>query len=145
MDVVPFGPGSMHWDTAGEYRNLLVAGSALVLQIMHPAVGAAVAEHSTYRQDPWGRLQRTLISVQKWVYGGAEGPAEGRRLRRLHAPIGGVDARGRRYHALNGEAWAWVHLTLFERFIALNRYFGTPYTEEQQRRFYEESRQLAAI
>ncbi|WP_406675431.1 hypothetical protein WBK31_00310 [Nonomuraea sp. N2-4H] len=21
---------------------------------MHPAVGAAVAEHSTYRQDPWG-------------------------------------------------------------------------------------------
>lgn len=83
--------------------------------------------------------------MQKWVYGGAEGPAEGRRPRRLHAPIGGVDARGRRYHALNGEAWAWVHLALFERFIALNRYFGTPYTEEQQRCFYEESRQLAAI
>ncbi|MEO3870347.1 oxygenase MpaB family protein [Nonomuraea sp. B12E4] len=44
MDVEPFGPGSMHWDTAGEYRNLLVAGSALVLQTMHPAVGAGAGE-----------------------------------------------------------------------------------------------------
>ncbi|MGN9839167.1 oxygenase MpaB family protein [Nonomuraea sp. H19] len=145
MDVEPFGPGSMHWDTAGEYRNLLVAGSALVIQTMHPAVGAAVAQHSTYKNDPWGRLDRTLTSVQKWVYGGADGPAEGERLRELHRPIRGVDEHGRPYHALNGEAWAWVHLSLFERFIALNRYFGTPFTVAQQRRLYAESRQLGAI
>ncbi|MGW0809576.1 oxygenase MpaB family protein [Nonomuraea sp. NPDC002799] len=143
MDVEPFGPGSMHWDTAGEYRNLLVAGSTLVMQTMHPAVGAAVAEHSTYKEDPWGRLTRTLASVQKWVYD--DGPAEGRRLRELHRPISGVDERGRPYHALNGAAWAWVHLTLFERFITLNRYFGTPFTVEQQRRLYAESRRLGAI
>ncbi|MFF0864704.1 oxygenase MpaB family protein [Nonomuraea sp. NPDC003560] len=145
MNVEPFGPGSMHWDTAGEYRNLLVAGSALVLQTMHPAVGVAVAEHSTYKDDPWGRLNRTLASVQKCVYGGEGGLAEGRRLRELHRSISGVDEHGRAYHALNGEAWAWVHLSLFERFITLNRYFGTPYTEEQQRRMYAESRQLGAI
>ncbi|MEV0378363.1 oxygenase MpaB family protein [Nonomuraea sp. NPDC050643] len=145
MDVEPFGPGSMHWDTAGEYRNLLVAGSALVLQTMHPAVGAAVAEHSTYKADPWGRLNRTLASVQKWVYGGEEGLAEGERLRRLHQSISGIDEQGRSYHALNGEAWAWVHLSLFERFIALNRYFGTPFTRPQERRLYAESRQLGAI
>ncbi|NRQ37462.1 DUF2236 domain-containing protein [Nonomuraea sp. NN258] len=145
MDVEPFGPGSMHWDTAGEYRNLLMAGSALVLQTMHPAVGAAVAEHSTYKDDPWGRLTRTLTSVQKWVYGGAEGPEEGRRLRELHKEISGVDEQGRHYHALNGEAWAWVHLSLFERFIALNRHFGTPFSGEQERRLYEESRHLGRI
>jgi uncharacterized protein (DUF2236 family) len=145
MDVEPFGPGSMHWDTAGEYRNLLVAGSALVIQTMHPAVGAAVAEHSTYKEDPWGRLNRTLASVQKWVYGGTGGLAEGRRLRELHKSISGVDEHGRAYHALNGEAWAWVHLSLFERFITVNRYFGTPYDEDQQRRMYAESRQLGAI
>ncbi|MET8985389.1 oxygenase MpaB family protein [Nonomuraea wenchangensis] len=145
MDVEPFGPGSMHWDTAGEYRNLLVAGSALVLQTMHPAVGAAVAEHSTYKSDPWGRLNRTLESVQTWVYGGAAGPAEGRRLRELHRTISGVDERGRPYHALNGEAWAWVHLTLFERFVALNRHFGTPLTGAEQRRLYVESRQLGRM
>ncbi|QYC44729.1 hypothetical protein Nocox_35850 [Nonomuraea coxensis DSM 45129] len=145
MDVEPFGPGSMHWDTAGEYRNLLVAGSALVLQTMHPAVGAAVAEHSTYKSDPWGRLNRTLASVQTWVYGGAAGPAEGRRLREIHRTISGVDERGRPYHALNAEAWAWVHLTLFERFVALNRHFGTPLTSAEQRRLYVESRQLGRI
>ncbi|MFB9625617.1 oxygenase MpaB family protein [Nonomuraea helvata] len=145
MEVEPFGPRSMHWDTAGEYRNLLVAGSALVIQTMHPAVGAAVAEHSTYKDDPWGRLTRTLVSIQKWVYGGADGPAEGRRLRELHRPISGVDELGRPYHALNGEAWAWVHLSLFERFITLRRYFGAPFTVEQQRRLYDESRHLGAI
>ncbi|WP_219466384.1 oxygenase MpaB family protein, partial [Nonomuraea rhizosphaerae] len=145
MDVEPFGPGSLHWETAGEYRNLLVAGSALVLQTMHPAVGAAVAQHSTYKEDPWGRLNRTLASVQKWVYAGAGGLVEGERLREIHKPISGVDEQGRSYHALNGEAWAWVHLSLFERFVALNRHFGTPYTEECERRLYQEARQLGAI
>ncbi|WP_157250689.1 oxygenase MpaB family protein [Nonomuraea typhae] len=145
MDVEPFGPGSMHWDTAGEYRNLLVAGSALILQTMHPAVGAAVAAHSTYKADPWGRLERTLTSVQTWVYGGADGPAEGRRLRDLHALISGVDERGRSYHALNGEAWAWVHWSLFERFLVLNRVFGTPYSPEGEERLLAESRQLGRI
>ncbi|MEV4899411.1 oxygenase MpaB family protein [Nonomuraea sp. NPDC055795] len=145
MDVEPFGPGSMHWDTAGEYRNLLVAGSALILQTMHPAVGAAVAEHSTFKQDPWGRLDRTLTSVQTWVYGGPDGLAEGRRLRELHEPISGVDERGRAYHALNGEAWAWVHWSLFERFLTLNRVFGTPYSAADEERMLAESRHLARI
>ncbi|KAB8193799.1 DUF2236 domain-containing protein [Nonomuraea phyllanthi] len=145
MEIELFGPGSMHWDTTGEYRNLLVAGSALVIQTMHPAVGAAVAQHSTYKQDPWGRLTRTLVSIQTWVYGGADGPAEGRRLRELHRRISGVDELGRPYHALNGEAWAWVHLSLFERFVTLRRYFGSPFTAEEQRRFYAESRRLGAI
>ncbi|NUR93123.1 MAG: DUF2236 domain-containing protein [Nonomuraea sp.] len=135
----------MHWETSGEYRNLLVAGSALVIQTMHPAVGAAVAEHSTYQQDPWGRLNRTLTSVQTWVYGGQAGPAEGQRLREIHRAISGVDEQGREYHALNGEAWAFVHLSLFERFIALRRVFGRPYTRAQQERLYAESRQLGRI
>ena len=145
MDVEPFGPGSLHWETVGEYRNLLVAGSALVLQTMHPAVGAAVGRHSVYKQDPWGRLTRTLASVNTWVYGGAGGLAEGERLRELHKPISGVDEQGRPYHALNGAAWAWVHLSLFERFITLNRYFGAPYSEDGEHRLYAEARQLGAI
>ncbi|WP_084959358.1 oxygenase MpaB family protein [Thermoactinospora rubra] len=138
-----FGPGSMQWDVAGEYRNLLVAGSALVLQTMHPAVGAAVAEHSDYKRDPWGRLDRTLASIQKWVY--SDGPREGERLRELHRPISGVDERGRGYHALNGEAWAWVHLTLFERFLTLRRIFAEPYSAQEERRLYEEFKKLGRI
>ncbi|MFI6479688.1 oxygenase MpaB family protein [Nonomuraea sp. NPDC050663] len=135
-----FGPGSVQWDLAGEYRNLLAAGSALILQTMHPAVGAAVREHSDYKSDPWGRLNRTLTSVQKWVY--ADGPAEGARLRELHRPISGVDEQGRTYHALNGEAWAWVHLTLFERFLAVQRIFGGPVDTA---RLYEEFMLLGDI
>lgn len=32
---------------------------ALLLQSLHPLAMAGVAEHSDYRGDPWGRLQRT--------------------------------------------------------------------------------------
>src|SRR5215469_4069232 len=32
---------------------------ALLLQSLHPLAMAAVAGHSGYRGDPWGRLQRT--------------------------------------------------------------------------------------
>ncbi|MBN6053585.1 DUF2236 domain-containing protein [Nonomuraea sp. RK-328] len=145
MTVEPLGPGSLHWETAGEYRNLLVGGSALVLQTMHPAVGAAVARHSAFRDDPWGRLTRTLTSAQTWVYGGEDGPAEGARLRELHQRFAGVDERGRPYHALSGEAWAWVHLSLFERYVTLNRLFSVPYGPDDERRLYAEARRIGAI
>ena len=39
---------------------LLGGGRALLLEIAHPLVAAGVAEHSSYRSDPFGRLQRTL-------------------------------------------------------------------------------------
>lgn len=122
------GPGVRLWDSMGEYRSLLIAGSALVLQTMHPAVGAAVARHSVFRENPWGRLRRTLDSVQRWVY--ADGEAEVRRLRGLHAGIRGVDERGRPYHALEGEAWAWVHWSLFEQVRTLERVFGSGTADE---------------
>lgn len=39
---------------------MAASGYALLLQVAHPTVGAGVAEHSNYAQDPFGRLIRTL-------------------------------------------------------------------------------------
>ncbi|MCB0935992.1 MAG: DUF2236 domain-containing protein, partial [Mycobacterium sp.] len=40
--------------------SMFVGGlRALLLQSLHPLAMAGVAEHSDYRGDPWGRLQRT--------------------------------------------------------------------------------------
>ncbi|MFF5212442.1 oxygenase MpaB family protein [Streptosporangium sp. NPDC000396] len=141
----PFGPGDMLWEGMGDYRLMLLLGGALVMQVMHPAVGAAVGEHSIYKTDPWGRLTRSLTSLQTWVYGGPEAIAEGRRLREMHRDICGTDPQGRRYHALSAEPYAWVHLTAFERAVTMSRYFGEPYTPRQEERLYEEVIRLGRI
>src|SRR5262252_5014250 len=44
---------------------------ALLLQSLHPLAMAAVAQHSDYRGDPWGRLQRTSYFLAVTTFGRA--------------------------------------------------------------------------
>jgi uncharacterized protein (DUF2236 family) len=143
----PLPPDGMLWDLAGEVRILLTLPSALTMQVAHPAVSAGVDEYSVFRTDPWGRAERSLASVQRWVYGDAEAVAEeGRRLRRLHRGIQGVDAHGREYHALTPAHYAWVHATGFPVFQHSRRYLGSrPYTQAEERRLYAEWLQVGRI
>ncbi len=67
---LPPPPGGILWDTVGDIRTVLSLPAAFVLQVAHPAVGAGVDDHSVFRTDPWGRGERSLRSVQLWVYGG---------------------------------------------------------------------------
>ncbi|MFD6986541.1 oxygenase MpaB family protein, partial [Streptomyces sp. NPDC059956] len=116
-DPEPPPPGGVLWTIAGDVRALLMLPAAFTLQVAHPAIGAGVDEHSVFRTDPWGRGERSLRSVQLWVYGGADAAAEGRRVRRLHKEIQGTDTRGRRYHSLDPACYAWVHATGFPVYL----------------------------
>jgi len=52
--------------------SMLVGGiRALLLQSLHPLAMAAVAEHSDYRGDPWGRVQRTSYFLAVTTFGRA--------------------------------------------------------------------------
>ncbi|MFF4540100.1 oxygenase MpaB family protein [Streptomyces aureus] len=137
-EPVPFAPGSVLWDLAGDVRMLLALPAALVLQVAHPAVGAGVDDHSVFRTDPWGRAQRSLHSLQLWVYGGEQALEEGRRLRRLHKTISGTDHNGRAYHALTPAYYAWVHATAYPVFLRAAEYISRPLDEDEQRRLYDE-------
>ncbi|MCX5401069.1 oxygenase MpaB family protein [Streptomyces sp. NBC_00102] len=144
-DPVPPPPGGVLWSLAGDVRGLLMLPAALTLQVAHPAVGAGVDEHSVFRTDPWGRGERSLRSLQLWVYGGEEGVAEGRRLRALHRTIQGTDSRGRRYHALTPANYAWVHATGFPVYQHASRYLVRPLTEAQERALYREWLQVGRV
>jgi uncharacterized protein (DUF2236 family) len=53
--------------------SMFVGGlRALLLHSLHPLAMAAVAEHSDYRGDPWGRLQRTSYFLAVTTYGRAQ-------------------------------------------------------------------------
>ncbi|WP_174717857.1 oxygenase MpaB family protein [Streptomyces noursei] len=145
MDPEPPPPGGVLWSLVGDVRSLLTLPAALTMQVAHPAVGAGVDDHSVFRADPWGRGERSLASLQLWVYGGAEAVEEGRRLRRLHRSIQGTDAYGRKYHALTPAYYAWVHATGYPVFRHAQRYLGRPFTAAQERQLYAEWLQVGRI
>ncbi|WP_030415833.1 oxygenase MpaB family protein [Streptomyces sp. NRRL S-1448] len=137
--------GGVLWSLAGDIRMLLTLPPALTMQVAHPAVGAGVDDHSAFRTDPWGRGERSLVSLQLWVYGGDGAAEEGRRLRRLHRTIEGTDAHGRPYHALTPANYAWVHATGYPVFRHAQRYLGRPFTEAQERQLYAEWLQVGRV
>jgi uncharacterized protein (DUF2236 family) len=146
-DALAVGPGSVVWRYASDARGLITgAGVALLFQVAHPTVAAGVRDHSDFERDPWGRLWRTLDFVNLFIYGGPEAAARtGRRLREMHRSIKGVDPEGRRYHALEPEAYAWVHATLCDAIIGSHQLFGQRMRPDEVMRFYDEWRALGRL
>jgi uncharacterized protein (DUF2236 family) len=86
-----FGPGSMVWRVDREAAICLGAGRELLLQLAHPWVAAAIAEHSRSLCDPVGRFHRTFHPVFTMVFGTTEEAfAAARRLHHRHSMITGT-------------------------------------------------------
>ncbi|MFI1166916.1 oxygenase MpaB family protein [Streptomyces sp. NPDC020801] len=138
--------GGVVWRCFGDARATLMAPQLLLLQVSHPIVGAGVADHSNFRAEPWPRLVRTLLSLTTVIYGGQEAAtAEARRLIHVHAPLKGVDTAGRRYHALNPEAYHWVHATLVKGPVDAQRLFGKGMTEDELEEYYRGMRDVGRV
>jgi uncharacterized protein (DUF2236 family) len=132
--------GSALWRYAGDARLISTGAYAILLQVSHPTVGAGVTQHSDFRADPWGRLLRTLDYSYVMVYGGPEAAAQmGRRLREMHREIKGDLPDGRPYHALEPDAFAWVHATLADSIVRGNELLARPLGADVER-FWEEWR-----
>jgi uncharacterized protein (DUF2236 family) len=146
-----YGPGSEAWRLNREGMLLLAAGPrALLLQVAHPLIAEGVDQHSGFRADPWARLQGTLRSFLRIVYGTTTAArAEIRRLnelhRGIHGPIRDAAARGRHgdaYSARDPELSLWVHATLVDStWQAYDRWLE-PYDRAARARSYEETRPI---
>ena len=144
-ECVP-GPDSPVRTHGSDIRLFAAAGYALLLQVAHPTVGAGVAEHSNFQEDPWGRLHRTLDYVNGSIYGGPELAGEiGRRVREMHKTIKGVRPDGVRYHALEPRAYAWVHATLASAVIHGHARFGRPLDDLAAERYWRDWLQLGRL
>ncbi len=131
-----FGPGSEAWRLDREAMLLLGAGPrALLLQIAHPAVAAGVAEHSDFRTDPWRRLDGTLRSYLRIIYGStAAARGEIRRLNELHRSVVGTG-----YRARDPALSLWVHATLVESTMVAADAWLAPLGRDRAARFYAET------
>src|SRR4051812_18237017 len=77
--------------------SMFVGGlRALLLQSLHPLAMAGVADHSDYRGDPWGRLQRTSTFLAVTTFGpAADAQRAVDKVRGIHRRGRGTAAAGR--------------------------------------------------
>jgi uncharacterized protein (DUF2236 family) len=99
--------------------------TALLMQSLHPLAMAAVADHSGYQRDPWGRLQRTsrfIAATTFWPE--ADARAAIARVRAIHEHVTGTAPDGRRYAAADPHLLAWVHVAEIDAFLRAHAVYG---------------------
>ncbi len=120
-----FGPGSEVWRVHGSLATLVGGVRALLLQAAHPLALAGVEQHSDYRADPLGRLQRTNLFVTTTTYGSTEQAAGAvRMVRRVHETVMGHAPDGRSYAANDPHLLLWVHVALIESMLRAAQAYG---------------------
>lgn len=148
-----FGPASVTWRIDREAVLFLGAGRALLLQLAHPWVAAAIAEHSRTLLDPVGRFHRTFELMFTMVFGSRDGAlTAAQRLYRRHTMISGVlpetvgpFAGGSSYRANDVAALRWVHATLVETSAMAYGLVLPPLSVEERERYWAESRLFAGL
>lgn len=103
---------------APEAGLLLGAGRAILMQLAHPQIGAAIAEHSDFASNPLSRLMHTL----GYIYALSNGSAEQQRKMKFYVDEAHRSVRGKRneehgtpaYSALDPRLQLWVAATLFD-------------------------------
>ena len=148
-----FGEGSLFWRVNREAIVFLGAGRALLLQLAHPWVAAAIAEHSHAAADPIGRFHRTFGVVYTMVFGSREQAlAAARRLHARHEAVTGTmteDAgpfrRGSPYSANDIAALRWVFATLIDTALLAHDLVLPPLGQDERERYYAESFLFAGL
>jgi uncharacterized protein (DUF2236 family) len=98
---------------------------ALLLQSLHPRAMIAVAEHSDYRGDPWGRLQRTSTFLAATTFGTAQDAQQAvDHVRQVHKHVTGTDPDGVPYRADDPHLLLWVHVAEIDSFLRCHQRYG---------------------
>jgi uncharacterized protein (DUF2236 family) len=148
-----FGPDSVTWLVDREAAIFLGAGRALLLQLAHPWVAAAISEHSKTFADPVGRFHRTFNITFTMVFGTLDQAlAASRRLYRRHTAVTGTlplaagrFEAGSSYSANEVAALRWVHATLVETALLTHDLVLPALTGSEREQYWAEAKLYAAL
>ena len=136
-DMAYFAPGCITRELHADVPPMLIGGlAALLFQMLHPLAMAGVADHSNFRKDPVGRLDRTATFLNATTFGSrVEAETAITRVRRIHETVVGTAPDGRPYAATDPVLIEWVHATEVHSFLMSWRAFGyrrlTPHEEDR--------------
>ena len=141
-----FAPDSVTRRIHGDLPAMLIGGlSALLFQMLHPLAMAGVAQHSNYREDPLGRLERTAFFLGTTTFGTRQqAEAAIDRVRSVHRAVAGTAPDGRPYAADDPELLAWVHCAELRSFLnATTVYRPGAVSPDDQDRYVDEMARVA--
>ena len=135
-----YGPDSVTWRVHADPSMALAGLRALLLQAVHPLAMSGVAQHSDFRQDPWGRLFRTAEYVGVTTYGTTEQARRaGAKVRGIHGKLGGIEPEsGIAYRVNDPELLRWVHCVEVESFLSTAVRCGLRLSAAERDRYYAE-------
>ncbi|MFE9132957.1 oxygenase MpaB family protein [Streptomyces sp. NPDC007355] len=120
-----FGPDRPIRVVHGDASMYIGGLAALLLQSLHPTAMAAVAAHSGFQGDPWGRLQRTSTFLAVTTFGTSEdAEAAVTRVREVHERIRGTTPEGVPYRASDPHLLGWVHVAETACFLRAHQRYG---------------------
>ena len=148
-----FGPASMTWRIDREAAIFLGAGRALLLQLAHPWIAAAIADQSRTFSDPLGRFHRTFNTTFTMVFGTLDQAlAVARRLYQRHGSVAGIlptaagpYPAGSPYSANEVSALRWVHATLVETALMAHNLVLPALSDDEREQYWSEARLYAAL
>lgn len=140
-----FGPESVAWRIDREAIVLAGGTCALLMQLAHPAVAAGVAQHSTFREDPFARLRRTLTATYAVVFGSRSRAEQAlNRINAIHERVRGtIPESGAPYGADDPDALLWVHATLIDTALRVYDGFVRRLPAAEAEAYHRESRLIA--
>jgi uncharacterized protein (DUF2236 family) len=141
------GPGSPSWRVIGEPAAIAGGIRGLLVQVSHPLAMAGVHDHSAFREDPLGRLQRTSAYVTTTTFGSVpEAITVLRRVRAVHPRVVGTAPDGRPYRGDDPRLLTWVSVALTGSFLHAHRRWSPDHlTDAEADAFVVEQSRIAAL
>lgn len=137
-------PGERWFDDDAPIRTVHLDASmfiggirALLLQSLHPLAMTGVAQHSDYKNDPWGRLQRTADFLATTTFGPSSAAEQAiATVTAIHDRVSGITAEGVEYRANDPHLLAWVHVAEVDSFLRAHDRYGESRLEGKDRDLY---------
>lgn len=147
------GPDSVSWRLHQEQWLIMAGARAFLMQAAHPKVAQGALDYSSFAEDPYGRVSRTIQGMAVLIFGTShEANDMARNLNRLHHTVQGTlpesigrYTAGETYNAMEPLALLWVHIVFVDSILTAYKTFVGPLSEAVCEEYWQESCRYARL
>lgn len=139
--------GGISWEIFANPISLYIGGiTAVLLELAEPSVGSGVWDHSNFKQDTSGRLQRTGYAAMMTIYAPkADTERMIARVVKMHTAVKGKNFNGEDYYANDPRLLNWVQATATFGFTEAYSAYVRPLSKAEKGQAFLEAQETGAL